>query len=183
MKKPFKIMPRDQAHFKFFMERWDQIVDVVDYNQEWEKPISPKHRQRRAAELLPYTLSDIDKDVFLTSLRPGVVVKTMDDHGRKIILVGTRLGPVAVYPACVDASMTYLAVSYSRAILSAYIFYTFQRDYDPLYTIGGSKEAANEEEGEVVSFYNIGERIELMTKMLNDPSFRPEQTMYKKEPK
>lgn len=37
------------------------------------------------------------------ALRPGELAKSVDDHGRKIILIGTRYGTVAVFQLCCDS--------------------------------------------------------------------------------
>lgn len=93
---------------KFFIKRWNEIEDVVDYNPDWERKIRPLKsvhlRVVRTGKVIPRTPPEFETSLDDVVDRPdapavgfGRVVKTMDDHGRRVIFVGTRLGLAVVY--------------------------------------------------------------------------------------
>jgi len=79
----------------YFNEHWNEIADVIDYNDEWE---SIKHFT--TIKVKPENKITIEKCVQhddVKQISPGKLVKSISDSGRRIIFIGTRLGPIVLY--------------------------------------------------------------------------------------
>lgn len=75
----------------FFNRRWSEITDTLEYNHEWER------KSRNPATPNATVLDDAILHPDFLNLKPGRVVRSMDDNGRRLIVTGTRLGPLIVW--------------------------------------------------------------------------------------
>lgn len=79
---------RDREIVEFFTIRWNEIIDTIEFNPEWETKIPD------------YKHTSMDSAVYhsdFTSLSYGKVVRSISDHGRRILAVNTRLGAAVIY--------------------------------------------------------------------------------------
>ena len=161
---------------QFFFRRWDEIKEVVEYDYNWHSPLSRRGAEKaRRKGLLPYAFAGMRDDPQFKHLPFGTVVKTMDDGGRKFIIVITRLGLWVFYVVSIDINERRLGdyrskelrdfqrgpVTYTRLDLATYIG-------SPNGTSFMSKVVAR----------NIGERLEVIKKMLEDPYYRPNNVTF-----
>ena len=80
---------------KYFVEHWNEIVNVLDFDDEWITP-PPPNRYKAMAGKYPFIHGCVRLD-FIKHLPNGVIFKSISDEGQRIIFVGTRLGPVVLY--------------------------------------------------------------------------------------
>lgn len=82
------INQRDCDIVEFFRNRWSEVVDSIDYNTEWEIKVS-------GSDQVCLDLAVNHKDILL--LPYGKVVRAISDHGRRVLIVNTRLGAAVIY--------------------------------------------------------------------------------------
>lgn len=161
---------------QFFFRRWDEIIDVVDYDYNWQVPLLPRRAEKqRRKGMIDYSFDGIHQDPQFNNMPFGKIVKTMDDHGRKIIIVVTRLGLWLFYVGSIDVKKECLGSNRSRAL---HQFQPSPVTYTrlDLATYIGSPNGLSIMSKVVAR--NIGERIEILRDMMNDPTFRPPHSVF-----
>lgn len=73
----------------FFTRRYHEIDDELEFDPAWQR--NTPHLETKSC------LDDAVNHPTLLGLAPGRVVKSMDMFGRRMIAVGTGLGPLIVY--------------------------------------------------------------------------------------
>lgn len=171
MNKEEKDRRREETLFGFFSKRWNEIEQVVEYDHTWEIPLSPQVDElAKANGDIGYNLRGIHTDPAMQALPIGQPVKTIDDYGRKIIIVNTRLGTMLVYIVSADLRGKHIALSASNPITASGLRPAIGSLVD-LAAILGSPNGISDVDKRV--YRNIGEWMELTAKMLNDPTYRP----------
>jgi hypothetical protein len=166
--------------YAFFCQRWDEISDVVEYESCWEKPIDPNRIVKKSInsegvvrdlpELIPYSLDNIHMDETLQKLAVGSAVKSMDDHGRKIIVVVTRLGLVVVHMVSPSPKGIEIAANASNRLKWSGVLPQLVSSFKLAELIGSPKGV----QGNKHQVYrNLGESLELTAKILTDPNYNP----------
>jgi hypothetical protein len=162
---------------EFFRRRWDEIDTVIDYNSDWEQPFMQKETLLGAmlAGHIEYSLMEMLKDEQALSLKPGQTAKLMDDLGRKFIIISTRLGPWLFFVVSKNVNEGKLGdlrtkrlkqyqlseIKYTRSELALYLG-------SPNGLYDGNRTVAR----------NVGERMELIFEMMQDPTKEPLEDHY-----
>lgn len=165
-----KMTPYEEVRM-IFLKRWDEIDLAVEYNRDWEIPMKPDHRLHAIkAKCVTYTLMGLVDDPQFTFLPYGTLIKSMDDHGRKVIAVTSRLGVIVLHDVSLDSRMTHiLSASPNRVILAGWA--GTPRNKRDIWNMIGSGPCQPDQNGKVFQSRNIGQRMEDIRKMLDDPQY------------
>lgn len=159
----------------FFNKRWDEIETVIDYNYEWELPISAEALKiRRERKELEYSLRGIYNDPTLKDSSAGSVAKSMDDYGRKVILVWSPIGIFYSYIISKDPRGNTVATTRPDNILKIgleMVGWGFPEQVIHLTEIVGSPFGISENDKRI--YRNIGIWLPLTAKAIIDPSYQP----------
>lgn len=166
---------RQNKLLAFFNQRWDEISYAMDYDSNWESPESePLTKVRHARGEIGYNFRGIHQDPLFAKVMPGVTVKSMDDHGRKMIMVETTLGVVMAYVSSIDPRGSIIVIKRPLVMVNAGFgdaITSYPRIPSDLAEIIGSPFGIAERDPRI--FRNIGEWMLGTAKMLQDPSYRP----------
>lgn len=169
---PEQIKKMKSNRNEYFFRRWNEVITTIEYSEEWEIPKTPQQlSEKEEAKRIPYHLGGAHHDEHVKALRPGEVARAMDDHGRKIILVGTRFGTVLIYPRNRFGFDMDLGGVFPERLVKAGVEYSVSTAAKLGQVIGGGYYLVNENNPTI--FRNIGERIELIARVYNDPDFKP----------
>lgn len=163
----------------FFHRRWNEVKEYIDYNPDWERPKAPlnvvslKVDQRGLVSKreIPEHPTSLDGAVYhpdVVGLEPGKVVRTMDDHGRRLLFVGTRLGPALVYDNG-GARVVYHKRLGSTQLMPV-VFIT-SSEIAIANVLGGN---VFDHSGNGIMYSNIGEKLEITYRLMTEPDFNPD---------
>lgn len=162
-----------------FLRSWTVIEEIVDYNLDWQMPLSPEFKKATLnAPIVNYSLYGIHQDPFFFDKPNGYIAKSMSDHGNKVIIVKSRLDLLTIWNPCELKDKCILTVEISPA-LSAYGLDTHIEVKGVLFSLIGSP---GDDDGSV-RFRNVGEWMEEIAMMMNDPAYRPSRLEVRLHPR
>ncbi len=158
-----------QRMAEFFYRRWDEIQMVIDYDSSWEQTFSPTHvAMLRKYNRIDYSMSGLIDFDSVGGMKVGEVAKSMDDYGRKFIIIQTRLGIVVVFVTSKDIKDGDIDFTRAPRLRVAYPNVILKSPEDIAMLIG-SPNGISKDNKLVVR--NIGEWIEVQTQMLLNQDF------------
>ena len=171
-----KPLPSHLRMIAFFNSRWNEITKVIDYNDSWEKTIPPHAEAKKYPSMRQYSYTSLGQAIKYSDVKallPREEAKTMDDHGRKVIFIGTMLGTVVVFwDTCTNDQR--LIVQYGKRITQCRLIESTLVDSGiALHMLIGGKRKTYDDK----SFFekpNIGEHIEFVYKCLSEAKISPE---------
>lgn len=161
--------------------RWNEIARTIAFKDSWKTPLKLSKEvharniaQAKASEFgafsINFDLREALNDPEVKALQPGDCAKSVDKEGRKMIFVGTSLGPVLVHDGSFDPKKPhYMAVT--NAVLAMAGFAVRTTSLRHMSDIIGVTETTYEETPYIT--FNIGERMEEVYKMMAYPDYRP----------
>lgn len=155
---------------QYFLDQWNNTKQEIDYNEEWEMSIPPFPGVRYEAKDRVWLESAlVHPDI--QSLKFGEVVKTIDNHGQRILLVNTRIGAALVY----EHKGNVIATCSDRLRFTQLIPFSFIlcSKEDVARIVGGSFNSVGILGIATTAYLNIGYAVERLYRMLEDPSYVP----------
>lgn len=148
----------------FFIRRWNTIIDTLEFNSEWELPIIETSLSKMSGNKYTTYLDGAVYSKEIVELEAGKIFKTMSDHGRRAIIITTRLGPVIVYE---HNGITFACSNRLRNIELLPFFFIFTDDVELAKVIGGTVGVQRGIYGLINSEYqDIGKIIDIIYKLL-----------------
>jgi hypothetical protein len=147
---------RDQRAIEFFNRRWDEITDSTVFPDDWDLPY--------VEGTTPLTWYPIVSPK-LNAIPAGKVFRMVHSSKSRMLVVGTRLGPIVVYVAKGKINPpAVLHFACDALLLSGFVELSKYMDVAALRHILGMTSSNPR-----LSVRNVGEKIESIFKHFTDP--------------
>lgn len=153
---------RKKQTVEYFNQLWKEVPNSLKFNMDWPYPF------QLGGVVLDWSFID---SVQLRSIPPGKIYRTMHKTGERVLILGTRIGPVVVFTAKDNSDV--VGVYYYA--ISSLDNSGFLGSLEPCLNVEGLRHILGNEgiTNETYRFLNIGQKIERIYDHFTDPEMFP----------